>query len=326
MILRAGSRLAADKQLKTIFENNTEVGPRGGEEGQGLLQSGWLLVDSLEDTVDRVLRLDESSPIELWASTRARSSSRNVANQVIGTDMSMMSVIQYAVNVLKVPHIVICGHYDRGGVKASMENVDHVPPLENWLRNIRDTYQAEQAGAGPQLHDKDQRDAGVWSELNTIEQAFAVSSGGGVDGGPRRRRVQTCAGGGRRSYAARRIHAVVFDPGTGELEPAQLSTGSRSSTSSDRSITCTRRRRPEARAERPATARYATGRAATPKKKKGFWERPRRAEPSVRSLAPHRAVGRCFVRRGYGGAHVRVGSTKISGGAQACWHGARASP
>ena len=55
---------------------------------------------------------------------------RNVANQVIGTDMSMMSVIQYAVNVLKVPHIVICGHYDCGGVKASMENVDHVPPCE----------------------------------------------------------------------------------------------------------------------------------------------------------------------------------------------------
>jgi len=65
---------------------------------------------------------------------------RNIANQVVSTDMNIMSVIQYAVSVLKVKHIIVCGHYDCGGVKASLEHVDHLPPLENWLRNIRDTY------------------------------------------------------------------------------------------------------------------------------------------------------------------------------------------
>jgi hypothetical protein len=63
---------------------------------------------------------------------------RNVANMVVTTDMNLMSALQYAVNVLKVPHIIVCGHYDCGGVRASMVRKDHVPPLENWLRNIRD--------------------------------------------------------------------------------------------------------------------------------------------------------------------------------------------
>jgi carbonic anhydrase len=63
---------------------------------------------------------------------------RNVANMVVSTDMNLMAALQYAVNVLKVPHIIVCGHYDCGGVRASMVSKDHVPPLENWLRNIRD--------------------------------------------------------------------------------------------------------------------------------------------------------------------------------------------
>ena len=65
---------------------------------------------------------------------------RNIANMVVNTDFNCMSVIQYAVDVLQVKHIIVCGHYDCGGVKAALTNTDHRSPLENWLRNIRDTY------------------------------------------------------------------------------------------------------------------------------------------------------------------------------------------
>jgi carbonic anhydrase len=63
---------------------------------------------------------------------------RNVANLVVATDVNLMAALQYAVTVLEVPHIIVCGHYDCGGVRASMAKKDHLPPLENWLRNIRD--------------------------------------------------------------------------------------------------------------------------------------------------------------------------------------------
>lgn len=65
---------------------------------------------------------------------------RNIANMVVNTDFNCMSVIQFAVSVLKVKHIIICGHYDCGGIKASLETNDYNSPLCNWLRNIRDTY------------------------------------------------------------------------------------------------------------------------------------------------------------------------------------------
>lgn len=64
---------------------------------------------------------------------------RNIANQVANTDVNCLSVLQYAVDVLKVKHIVVCGHYDCGGIKAASLLADHKSPLENWLRNIRDT-------------------------------------------------------------------------------------------------------------------------------------------------------------------------------------------
>lgn len=62
---------------------------------------------------------------------------RNIANMVINTDLNVMSVIHYAVTVLKVDHIIVCGHYQCGGVKAAMESKD-LGILNPWLRNIRD--------------------------------------------------------------------------------------------------------------------------------------------------------------------------------------------
>jgi len=64
---------------------------------------------------------------------------RNVANLVVNTDLNLLSVLQYAVEVLKVQHIIVCGHYGCGGVKAAMTN-QSLGIIDKWLRNIKDVY------------------------------------------------------------------------------------------------------------------------------------------------------------------------------------------
>jgi len=64
---------------------------------------------------------------------------RNIANMVIHTDMSMLSVLDYAVNVLKVKHVIVCGHYGCGGVQAAMTN-KHIGLIDNWIRHLKDVY------------------------------------------------------------------------------------------------------------------------------------------------------------------------------------------
>jgi carbonic anhydrase len=64
---------------------------------------------------------------------------RNIANMVVHTDLNLLSVLQYAVEVLEVQHIIVCGHYDCGGVKAAMSN-HNLGIINKWLRNIKDVH------------------------------------------------------------------------------------------------------------------------------------------------------------------------------------------
>jgi len=98
---------------------------------------------------------------------------RNVANMVVNTDVNCMSVLQYAVDVLKVKHIIVCGHYECGGVRAALEPIDHGSPLENWLRNIRDTYRLhkDELNGVADLRDRQRR----LVELNVQEQVCVCS-------------------------------------------------------------------------------------------------------------------------------------------------------
>jgi carbonic anhydrase len=97
---------------------------------------------------------------------------RNIANQVLNVDVNCLSVIQYAVSVLKVKHIIVCGHYDCGGVRAATECIDHGSPLENWLSAIRDTYRLHKVELDA-ITDLNQRRKRL-VELNVIEQVFSL--------------------------------------------------------------------------------------------------------------------------------------------------------
>jgi len=97
---------------------------------------------------------------------------RNIANLVIHTDLNCLAVIQYAVEVLKVKHIIVCGHYGCGGIQAALENKTH-GLIDNWIRNIKDLHRYHQAEIDALQNEKEKND--LLCELNVIEQVGNIS-------------------------------------------------------------------------------------------------------------------------------------------------------
>ena len=97
---------------------------------------------------------------------------RNIANIVVHSDMNLLSVLDYAVNILKVKHVIVCGHYGCGGVKAAMEN-EQYGLVDNWLRFIKDVYRthSKELDAIDDLEKRFDR----FVELNVMEQVLDLS-------------------------------------------------------------------------------------------------------------------------------------------------------
>jgi len=125
---------------------------------------------------------------------------RNIANMVAGTDLNVMSVIEYAVIYLKVNHVVVCGHYECGGVKAAMQSAD-LGILNPWLRNIRDVFRIHKTELNAIEDEANKYDRLV--ELNVQEQCVNL--------------IKTAAV--QKAYRARglKVHGWVFDVHTGRL-------------------------------------------------------------------------------------------------------------
>src|SRR5690606_24089170 len=125
---------------------------------------------------------------------------RNIANLVVGTDLNAMSVVEYSVKHLNVEHVVICGHYGCGGVKAAMQSED-LGILNPWLRNIRDVYRLHREELN-NLPDEEQKYRRL-VELNVQEQCVNVIKTADVQLAVRKGELA--------------IHGWVMDMSTGEL-------------------------------------------------------------------------------------------------------------
>lgn len=97
---------------------------------------------------------------------------RNISNLVVNTDINMLSVLQYAVEVLKVKHVIVCGHYGCGGIKAAMGQ-HHFGIINHWLKNIKDVYRMHRTEID-KLPTEDER-VDRLTELNVREQVFNLA-------------------------------------------------------------------------------------------------------------------------------------------------------
>lgn len=185
--------------IKKIFENNEkwvqeklQISPNFFEDlGKG--QSPEILYIGCSDSRVTAEEMMGVKPGEAFIH-------RNIANMVISIDLNVMSVLNYAVDHLKVNHVVVCGHYACGGVKAAMDSKD-LGILNPWLRNIRDVYRLHKNELAGITDPEKKYDRLV--ELNVQEQCVNL--------------IKTAAI--QRAYKERNltVHGWVFDVHTGKL-------------------------------------------------------------------------------------------------------------
>lgn len=130
---------------------------------------------------------------------------RNIANLVIGVDVNAMAVLHYAVDHLQVKHIVLCGHYFCGGVKAAMQAQD-LGVLNPWLRNIRDVYRLHQKELDAIADENSRYNRLI--ELNVQEQCINLIKTATVQKAIKKRGLQ--------------VHGWVFDMASGKLIDLQI--------------------------------------------------------------------------------------------------------
>jgi len=156
--------------LRHLFDNNRRWAKRVEENHPGFFsqlsrqQSPEYLWIGCSDSRVPANEIVDLPPGEIFVH-------RNIANVVIHTDLNCLSVIQYAVEVLKVQHVIVCGHYGCGGVKAAMEAQEH-GLIDNWLRHLKDVYRYHQDKIGA-IEDIEGR-VSLLCELNVREQVANV--------------------------------------------------------------------------------------------------------------------------------------------------------
>ncbi len=126
---------------------------------------------------------------------------RNIANLVIHSDMNLLSVLDYAVNALRVQHVIVCGHYECGGVKAAMGGRQH-GLVDNWIRHIKDVYRLYEDELEAIIDKQERFDKFV--EFNVYEQVFDLSKTSIIQNAWEERKSPT-------------LHGWVFDVRTGKI-------------------------------------------------------------------------------------------------------------
>lgn len=191
-------------QLDKVFENNREwikgklATDKDYFDKLSKGQSPEILYIGCSDSRATAEELMGAEPGEVFVH-------RNIANMVISIDLNVMSVLNYAVNQLKVKHVIVCGHYFCGGVKAAMQAQD-LGILNPWLRNIRDVYRIHKDELNA-IADEELRYNRL-VELNVQEQCVNLTKTAAVQTAYKERGLQ--------------VHGWVFDIQSGKLIDLKL--------------------------------------------------------------------------------------------------------